>query len=157
LEILESFQSPEEHAVRGIDAPLKAGKGLEGDVERVAERRIALDGRVDKFGAGEALVEDVDAEIPKLRFDAAEAALDPLGGDEGIDKRELYGIGGAVVLEELFGEVFKLGGIFAADDGGPSVDTGFEGIERRSGFPFGRSGAGRFLCIESIGVNLGVG
>ena len=106
LEVLEGFEGTEEHAVRSIDTPLNASKGIETGVESVAERRIALDGGVDKFGAGEALVEDVDAEIPKLRFDAAEASLDPFGRDKGVDERELDRIGGAVVLEELFGECF---------------------------------------------------
>src|SRR5216684_2649536 len=79
LEVLESFERGEEHAIGGIDAPLKARKRIECGVERVAERGIALDGRVDKFGAGKGLVEDVDAVIPELGFDAAEAALDPFG------------------------------------------------------------------------------
>ena len=104
LEVLQGFEGAEEHAVGGIDAPVKAGKGLDGGVESVAERGITLDGGVDKFGSGEALVEDVDAEIPELGFDSAEAPLDPLGGNECVDERELDGIGGAVVMEELFGK-----------------------------------------------------
>ena len=66
-------------------------------MESVAERGIALDGRVDEFGAGEVLVEDVDAVIPELGFDAAESPLDPLGGDQGVDERELDGIGRLVM------------------------------------------------------------
>jgi len=116
LEVLQGFESTKEHAVRTIDAPLNASKRIEGGVESVAERRIALDGRVDEFGAGEGLVEDVDAVIPELGFDAAEATLVPLGGDEGVDERELDGIGRAEVEEVLFGEGFELGGIFAGDD-----------------------------------------
>ena len=116
LEVLKGLEGPEEHAVCGIDAPLDASKGLEGGVESVAERGIVLDGRVDEFGAGESLVEDVAAEIPELGFDAAEAPLDPLGGDQGIDERELNGIGRLVVEQELFGEGFELVGIFAGDD-----------------------------------------
>ena len=87
-----------------------------------------LDGGVDECGVGEVLVQAFDAVVPELGFDAAEAALDPLGGDEGVDKRELDGAGGLVVEEELGGEGFKFGGIFAGDDVGPSVDAGFEGV-----------------------------
>ena len=136
LEVLQGFQCAEEHAVGGIDAPLNASKGIEGGVECVAERGIALDGRVDEFGAGEGLVEDVNAVIPELGFDAAEASLDPFSGDEGIDERDLDGIGGTVVGEELFGEGFELSGVFAGDDVGPGVDAGFEGVECGRGFAF---------------------
>ena len=75
-----------------------------------------MNSRVDEFGAGEVLVEDVDAVDPELGFDAAEASLDPLGGDERIDERELNWIGGPVVVEELFSKGFELVGIFAWDD-----------------------------------------
>ena len=113
---MEGFEGTKEHAIGGIDAPLDASKGIEGGVESVAERGIALDGRVDEFGAGEVLVEDVDAVIPELGFDAAETSLDPLGGDKGIDQRELDGIGRAVVEQELFGEGFEFGRVLAGDD-----------------------------------------
>ena len=47
-----------------------------------------------------------DLIVPELGFDAAEAALDPLGGDEGVDERELVGIVGVEVEEKLGGEGF---------------------------------------------------
>ena len=84
-----------------------------------------MDGGVDEIGVGEIFVEALDLVIPKLGFDAAEAALDPLGGDEGVDERELRGIGGLVVEHECGGEGFELGGIFTGDDLGPGVDAGF--------------------------------
>ncbi len=59
--------------------------------------------------------------------------------------------------EELGGEGFELGGIFAGDDVGPGVDAGFEGVERGGGFAFGRGGAGGFLGVEAIGVELCLG
>jgi hypothetical protein len=61
------------------------------------------------------------------------------------------------VEEELGGEGFGFGGIFAGDDVGPGVDAGFEGVERGSGFAFGRCWAGGFLGVEAIGVDLGLG
>jgi len=100
----------------------------------VAERRIVLDGGVKEIGMSEIFVEAFDAVIPELGFDAAEAPLDQLFGDEGINERELDGIGRLVVQQELFGKRFELGGIFAGDDVRPSVDAGFEGVQRGSGF-----------------------
>ena len=123
LEVLESFEGTEEHAVCIINAPLNASKGIEGGVESVAERGIVLDGRVDEFGAGEGLVEDVNAVIPELGFDTPEASLDPFGRDESADERELNGVGGPVVERELFCEGFELGGIFGGDDVRPSVNA----------------------------------
>jgi len=103
---------------------------------------------------GEIFVEAFNAVIPELGFDAAESALDPLGGDEGVDERELDGIGRLVVEQELFGEVFEFGGIFAGNNMRPRVDTGLERVQRGSGFSFGRGGTGRFLGVEAIGVDL---
>ena len=73
-------------------------------------------------------VKAFDAIVPELGFDAAEAALDPLGGDEGVDEGELGGIGGLVLIVKRGGEGFEVGGIFAGDDVGPGVDAGFEGV-----------------------------
>jgi len=95
----------------------------------VAEWGIVLDGDVDEFGVSEIFVEAFDLVIPELGFDAAEASLDPLGGDERVDERQLDGIGGLVVVEELFGKDFEFGGVFAGDDVGPSVNAGFEGVQ----------------------------
>ena len=59
--------------------------------------------------------------------------------------------------EELGGEGFEFGGIFAGDDVGLGVDAGFEGVERRDGFSFGGFGAGGFLGVEAIGIELCLG
>src|SRR5713101_3956913 len=100
LEVLEDFEGTEIHAVSRINAPLNAGKGIESGMESVAEGGIVLDGGVDEIGVGEILVEALDLVIPELGFDAAQAALGPLGGDEGVDERELDGAGRAVVEEK---------------------------------------------------------
>jgi len=130
LEFLEGLEGTKVHAVGGIDATVNAAEGVEGVLEGVAEGGVVLDGGVDEIGVGEILVEALDLVIPKLGFDAAEAALDPLGGDEGVDERELVWVGGAEVEHECGGEGFEFGGIFAGDDVRPGVDTGFEGVER---------------------------
>jgi hypothetical protein len=116
-----------------------------------------LDGGIDEIGVGKILVEALDLVIPELGFNAAEAALDPLGGDEGVDEWELDGVGGAEVEHECGGEGFEFGGIFAGDDVGPGVDPGFESVERGGGFAFGGGGAGGFLGVAAIGVDLGFG
>jgi hypothetical protein len=147
LEILEGFEGAEVEAVGGIDVALKAGDGIEGIAVGAAERGIVAVGMVEAF----------DAVIPELGFDAAEAALGPFGGDEGVDERELVGVGGVKMLAEGRGEGFELGGIFAGDDLGVGVDTRFQGVEGGDGFAFGGSGAGGFLGVETIGVDLGFG
>ena len=129
LEFLEGFEGAEEHAVGGIDAALNAGKGVEGVLESMAEGGTVLDGGVDEFGMREIFVEAFDLVIPELRLDAAEAALDPLGGDEGVDKGEFGGAGRAVVELKCGGQGFELGGVFAGDDVGPGVNAGFEGVK----------------------------
>ena len=123
LEILEDFEGAEEHAVGGVDATVKAGEGIEGVLESMAERGVVLNLGVEELNAGKILVEAFDLVIPELRFDAAEASLDPFGGDQGVDERELGGASGAVVEEELGGEGFEFGGIFAWDDVRPGVDA----------------------------------
>jgi hypothetical protein len=75
--------------------------------------------RVRFFGVG-----GVVAGLPELGFDAAEAALGPLGGDESIDERTLVGVGGVEVEEEFRGEGFEFGGALAGDDVGMGVDAG---------------------------------
>jgi len=122
---LQDFEGAEEQAVGGIDAAVEAGEGVEGVLIGVAERGAVLDLGVEKFGLGEIFVEAIDLVVPELGLDAAEAALNPFGGDEGVDERELDRIGGAVVIVELRREGFEIGGIFAGDDVRPGVDAGF--------------------------------
>jgi hypothetical protein len=47
----------------------------------MAEGGVVLDGGVDEIGMCEIFVEAFDAIVPELGFDAAQAALYPLGGD----------------------------------------------------------------------------
>ena len=104
MEVLEDFEGAEVEAVGTINAPLNAGKGIEGAVIGLAERGIVLDGFVDVLAVGEGLVQAFDAIFPEVGFDAAEAALGPLGGDQGIDERELGSASGMVFEVECRGE-----------------------------------------------------
>jgi len=81
LEVQEGVEGAEEHAIGGIDATLNTGKGIEDGVESVAEGGIVLDGGVDRVGLREVFVDAFDLVVPNLGFDAAEAALNPFGGD----------------------------------------------------------------------------
>jgi len=80
--------------------------------------------------------------------------LGPLGGDEGIDERELVGVGGLVVEQKRGGEGFECGGVFAGDDVGVGVDAGLQGVERGGGLAFGSDGAGRFFGVQTIRADL---
>ena len=55
--------------------------------------------------------------------------MGPLGGDEGIDERELVGAGGLELEEECGGEGFELGGVFAGNNVGHGVDARFQGVK----------------------------
>jgi hypothetical protein len=89
----------------------------------MAEGSNVFDGVVDVLGVGEVLVQAFDAVVPEVGFDAAEAALGPLGGSEGIDERELVVAGGMELDEECGGEGCELGGVFVADDLRTGVDA----------------------------------
>jgi hypothetical protein len=84
LEVHEDFEGAEVQAVGGIDAPLNTVEGIEGVVVGMAEWGIVFDGFVEEVGIGEVFVQAFDVVVPELGFDAAEAALGPLGGDKGI-------------------------------------------------------------------------
>ena len=149
---MQGFEGAEVQAVGGIDAALNTGEGIEGGVEGMAERGVVLDGGIEEIGVAEIFVEAFDLVIPKLGFDAAEAALDPLGGDEGVYERELDGVRGMEVDHERGGEGFELGGVFAGDDVGPGVDSGFEGVERRVALPSGEVGPVDFWALRRLAL-----
>jgi hypothetical protein len=99
------------------------------------------------FDVGEAL-------LPELGFDAAEAAEEPFGIDEGVDEHALLRGGGMEAVVILVGEGFEAGGGFVLDDVGTGVDAGFESVHRRAGLALGGAGSGGFLRVEAIGCEL---
>jgi hypothetical protein len=157
LEVPEDFEGAEVKAVGGIEAALNSVKVIEGVLVGMAEGGIVLDGVVEEVGAAEVFVEAFEAVVPEVGFDAAEAALGPLGGGEGIDKRELVVAGGMELEEECGGEGCEFGWVFVVDDLGTGVDAGFECVERGNGFAFWGDGAGGFLGVQTIGVELCLG
>jgi hypothetical protein len=106
-EVLEDLEGAQVHAVSSINAPLNAKKGVEGVRVGVAEGRewrCWIWRSVRYFGVGG--VEVFLAGVPEFGLDAAEAALGPFGGDEGIDERELVGVGRLELEVECDGEGF---------------------------------------------------
>jgi hypothetical protein len=57
------------------------------------------------------------------------------------------------VVEELGGEGFEFGGIFAGDDVGPGVDAGFQGIKGGAGFAFGVVGPVDFWALRRLALS----
>ncbi len=74
-------------AVGGVDAALKA-------VDYIAAGVADL-GHLEPF---DRVVEALDDELPELRFEGAEAALEPLGGNESVDQGAHFGSGGLVAV-----------------------------------------------------------
>lgn len=134
LKALEEVERAMVGALGGIDAALEAGKGVGGMAESVAEGAF-FSKPVPTLGVEE-------FRLPELGLDFAEAAEEPVGMDEGIDELALFGGSRAEALVVLDGEVFKDGGVLAANDGGLSVDAGFEGIEAGDGLALDGAGAG---------------
>jgi hypothetical protein len=87
-------------------------------------------GQFEAFGG---VVEVPDVVLPELRFEGAETALEPLGGDEGVDQGAYFGSGGLVAVVIFGGEERESRGVFAGNDLRLSVDAGFQGIEADSG------------------------
>ena len=109
---------------------------------------------VRHFEAFDGVVKALDAVLPELRFEGAEAALEPLGGDEGIDQGADFGSGGLVAVV-VFGDEEREGrGVFAGDDLGLSVDAGFQGIEADCGLALDGGWTSGVLRVEAVGLDL---
>jgi hypothetical protein len=122
LDFLEGREGAVVDALGSVDAALEAAEDL-------VIAFVDL-GQFEAFGG---VVEVPDVVLPELRFEGAETALEPLGGDEGVDQGAHFGSGGLVAVVILGGEERESRGVFAGDDLGLSVDAGFEGIEADSG------------------------
>ena len=146
LEALEILEGVAVVALGGVDAALEAGELVGVFTVGLAEGDFVVG-----FEGGKR------AFLPKLGFDDAETAEEPIGVDEGVDEHALFG-GGGVEAVVIFGfEGFEVGGFFAADDLGFGVDAGFEGIHAGGGFAFRGARAGGLSCVEAIGLGLFLG
>ena len=143
LEALELLEGAIVAALGGIDAAMEAGQVL------LAEDEGAAGG--DKVFLGAPLLHAV---LPDLGLGFAEAAELPIGGYEGIDEEAAIGGGGLEAVVIFEGEGFEGAGVLAGDDVGVGVNAGFEGIEAGNGLAFGGTGAGGFLRIEAVSLDL---
>jgi hypothetical protein len=142
-------------AMEIVAAAFEPGKRLAGVLEGLAEETV-----LERLMGAKVIVVLGDLEelgFPELGFGLAKPAEGPLGIDEHIDEGALLGGLGGVVAEVLPGESGQFGGIFAADDLGLSINAGFQGILGRDGLAFRGTGAGRFLRVETVGLDLLVG
>jgi hypothetical protein len=151
LEALELGESAVVEALEGGEAPLDAVDpildmpvGVEEDVLLI--KLVAFD-----------LAEVVGLRIPLFGFDAAHAAEEPIGVDEGVDRSALAGAGGAAGVEVLADEGFELGRVLAIDQKGVGIDPGAGRVVGRDGLAGVRAGAGGFLRIAPIRIDLGLG
>jgi hypothetical protein len=143
LDFLEGGEGAVEAALDGVNAALETFEGV----------AVAL---VD-LGCLEALLlpeKTGDVELEELGFEGAEAALHPLGGDQGIDQGADFGGGGLVAVVILGGEEREGRWIFAGDDLGLSVNAAFERVETDSSPAREGAWTCRFLRIEPIGLDL---
>jgi len=129
-------------AVGGVDAALET-------VEVIAAGVADL-GHLKPF---DGVVEAFEVVPPDLRFEGAEAALEPLGGDESVDQGAHFGSGGLEAVVVFGGEEGESRRVFAGDDLGLCVDAGFQGIEADCGLALGGAWASRFLRVEAVGLD----
>jgi len=118
---------------------------------------------VGALEAGEILIDLVLEEEPcervgvsfhEFREGAGQAGLVPLGGGQFIDMVALgVGLGLPFVLE-VEAKLIELVLIFAGQDDGGGIQAVAEGIEADGRLTLGGDGAGRFLGIEAVGLDL---
>ena len=77
---------------------------------------------------GAQFVDAAHGPLPELGVGPSHAAELPIVPDEAVDVMALLRGAGTESLEIFFGEGFKIGDVFAADDGGLRVDAGLQGI-----------------------------
>ena len=128
----------------------------------------ALQAVEDALAAGEGVAEHdflvealpfpglLEFDLPELRLDFAQAAEEPVGGDQGIDEDALFGSGGLEAFVVAGGESIEGGGVFATNDERFGVDAGLQGVLRRGSLAFSGARAGGLSGIATVGLDLGV-
>ena len=130
-------------ALGGVDAALEADEGGGGNAESLAEGGfIVLAPRSFHFA------------LPDFGVDFGQAAELPIVADEGVEVVTLLGRGGTEAPVVFGGEGGESAGVFATDNLRFGMDAGFEGVHGGRGLALGGAGAGRFLRVEAVGVEL---
>jgi len=91
---------------------------------------------------------------PELGFESGEPLEEPIGADQRIDQEAFEPGSGLPIVVIALDHHFEFGGIFAGDDLGFGADAGFERVEARDGFAFGRARARGELRIAAIRFDL---
>jgi hypothetical protein len=141
--VVQAFEGGEA-SLDAVDPILDIAVGVEEDV--LLFEVVAFD-----------LAEVAGLRIPMFGFDTAHAAEEPIGVDEGVDRGALAGTGGAAGVEVLADEGVEFAGVLAIDQKGVGIDTGAGRVVGRGGLAGVRAGAGGFLRIATIRMDLGLG
>jgi hypothetical protein len=94
---------------------------------------------------------------PHLVVAIVEAAELPFVLDQEVEEIALVDVGGLEGLVVLVAEGLEVGRVFAGDDEGAGVDTGFDGIGAGGSFARGGAGSGGFARVGAVGGDLTVG
>jgi len=100
------------------------------------------------------MVEALDVVLRELRVEGAEAALEPLGGDERVDECAHLGSGGLVAVVVFGGKEGESRGVFTGDDLGVGINAGFQGIEADCGLALDGAWTGGSSRIGAVSLDL---
>jgi len=145
LEFEEEFEIAAVGAVGGIDAALK---GVEMGVEEFGGAGQGMGFIFDELG------DVIEAAVPEVGLDAAEAFEEPGIADERRDEGVLLGGGGVEAFEVGLREVLILGGDFADNDGRVGEDAVFQGVETAGSLALAGARSGGIRRIPAIGIDL---
>ncbi len=142
---LQFFEGAVIGALAGVDDPLEADESFRAGGEGIAGRA----GRdFDVFRQ-----EGIAGVLPEFGFDAAYAAEAPFVCDERVDEEALLGVGGAVLLVVLGGELGEIAGGFVEHDLVNGEDAVLRGVVAGCGLALG-GWAGGILCVGAVGCAL---
>ena len=141
--MLEGFEGTVAGAAGGIGTVLEFGEGGGVLAGRLPERVVLF------YAIGALLLVG-----PHLGFDAVEAAEHPLTADEVVKEAAGFGGGWAVALVILVDEELEVGKFLVGKEEGLGVKSAFQGVQRGGGLACGRGGAGGFLGVAAVGLDL---
>ena len=112
---------------------------------------LRVDGAEGAIG-GERFVGQAEGE--HFGFDADQAALEPVGLNDGVDQEGFDGTDGAEGLAVGGGERFESREVFSGNDEGLGIEPVADGVETRDGLALGGARAGGFQGVEAVGLVL---
>ena len=124
------------------------------ELVRRCRNSSSLKARIWAVTMGKLLMGLVQAHIPGAGFESVEAGEEPGMVNEVGDQGLLVGADGMEAVEVVVAKGFEGGAVLSDDGVGFGEDAVFEGVPAGGGFAFGGAGAGRFACVEAIGLDL---